>query len=150
MTKYETMCDTYKHKQLVNKLINQVTQKLSERAINHDNSKLEEFEADTFTEFTPKLSKSTYDSEEYMGFLKEMKPALDHHYAKNRHHPEHFPNGIKDMDLIDLIEMICDWKASTMRHNDGNILTSIDKNQDRFGYSSDMAVIFKNTVKLFE
>lgn len=46
--------------------------------------------------------------------------------------------------------MICDWKASTMRHNDGNILTSIDKNQDRFGYSSDMAGIFKNTVKLFE
>jgi len=57
---------------------------------------------------------------------------------------------IKLLDLIDLIEMVCDWKASTLRHNDGNILTSIDKNQDRFGYSSDMAGCFKNTVKLFE
>jgi len=150
MTKYETMCDTYKHKQLVNKYMNQVIQSLSERAINHDNSKLEDVEVDIFTEYTPKLSKSTYGSEEYYQFLKEMKPALDHHYAKNNHHPEHYPNGVKDMTLIDLIEMICDWKASTMRHNDGNILTSIDKNQDRFGYSNDMAGIFKNTVKLFE
>jgi len=150
MTKYETMCDTYKHKQLVNKYMNQVIKSLSERAINHDNSKLEDVEVDIFTEYTPKLSKSTYGSEEYYQFLKEMKPALDHHYAKNLHHPEHYPNGVKDMTLIDLIEMICDWKASTMRHNDGNILTSIDKNQDRFGYSSDMAGCFKNTVKLFE
>ena len=55
-----------------------------------------------------------------------------------------------DADLIDLIEMVCDWEASTLRHNDGNILTSIDKNQDRFGYSSDMAGCFKNTIKLFE
>ena len=46
MTKYETMCDTYKHKQLVNKFMNQVIQRLGERAINHDNSKLEDFEAD--------------------------------------------------------------------------------------------------------
>lgn len=150
MSKYETMCDTYKHKQLVNKFINIVVSKLTERGINHDNSKLEEFEADTFTEFTPKLASSTYGSDEYKQFLKEMKPALDHHYANNAHHPEHYPNGIKDMTLIDLMEMICDWKASTLRHNDGNILISIDKNQERFGYSQELAQIFKNTVKMFE
>jgi hypothetical protein len=150
MNKFETMCETYKHKQLVNKLINEVINKLSTRGITHDDSKLGDIEVDIFTEYTPKLATCKYRSEEYNQFLKEMKPALDHHYAKNRHHPEHFPNGIKDMDLIDLIEMICDWKASTLRHNDGNILTSIDKNQERFGYSSELAQIFRNTVKLFE
>jgi len=150
MTKYESMCETYKHKQLVSKLINQVIQSLAERAINHDNSKLEDIEADIFAQYNSKLPGSTYGSEESNQTLKDLKIALDHHYAKNRHHAEHWPNGIKDMDLIDIIEMICDWKASTMRHNDGNILTSIDKNQDRFGYSNDMAGIFKNTVKLFE
>jgi len=150
MTKYESMCDTYKHKQLVNKFMNQIIKSLGERAINHDNSKLEDIEADIFAQHNSKLHGSTYGSEESKQTLKELKPALDHHYANNRHHIEHFPNGIKDMDLIDLIEMVCDWKASTLRHNDGNILTSIDKNQDRFGYSSDMAGIFKNTVKLFE
>jgi len=135
---------------MVNKFINIIIKKLSDRGINHDNSKLDELEVDIFTEYTPKLSKCTYDSEEYNQYLKEMKIALDHHYANNRHHPEHFLNGIKDMDLIDLIEMICDWKASTLRHNDGNILTSIDKNQERFNYTSELAQIFKNTVKVFE
>jgi hypothetical protein len=37
-----------------------------------------------------------------------MAPALKHHYENNRHHPEHFKNNIDDMNLIDLIEMLCD------------------------------------------
>jgi len=150
MNKFETMCETYKHKQLVNKLIIEIIGKLQNRGITHDDSKLGDIEVDIFTKYTSKLATCKYGSEEYQQFLKEMKPALDHHYAKNRHHPEHFPNGIKDMDLVDLLEMICDWKTSTLRHNDGNILISIDKNQERFGYSQELAQIFKNTVKLFE
>jgi len=150
MTKSETLVDTYKHKQLVNQFIAEIATRLIGRGISHDNSKLEDLEADIFTEYTPKLAGCTYGSEEYNQYLKEMKVALDHHYANNKHHPEHYPNGIKDMTLVDLVEMICDWKASTLRHNDGNILTSIDKNQERFGYSQDLAQILKNTVKLFE
>ncbi len=150
MNKHETMCDTYKHKKQVGELINIIIGKLLERSSNHDNSKLEEYEVDIFTEYTPKLSKTIYGSEEYNQYLKEMKPALDHHYANNRHHPEHFPNGIKDMDLVDLIEMLCDWKAATLRQRDGNILDSIDKNQERFNYSSELTQIFKNTIKLFK
>jgi len=150
MNKFETMCETYKHKQLVSILIADVATRLIGRSINHDDSKLESPEVEIFTEYTPKLAKCTYGTEEYNQYLKEMKVALDHHYAVNKHHPEHYPNGVKDMSLIDLIEMICDWKASTLRHNDGNILTSIDKNQERFGYSSELAQILKNTVKIFE
>ena len=65
-------------------------------------------------------------------FLEALKPALDIHYANNRHHPEHFPKGIRGMDLLDLLEMICDWKASSERHADGNIFNSIEVNQKRF------------------
>jgi hypothetical protein len=54
------------------------------------------------------------------------------------------------MSLIDLIEMICDWKAATLRHNDGDINKSIELNKDRFGYSDDLAQIFKNTVDKFK
>ena len=38
------------------------------------------------------------------------------------------------LNLLDLIELFCDWKASTLRHNDGNIKKSIEINQNRFGY----------------
>ena len=49
----------------------------------------------------------------------KFKPAIDHHYANNRHHPEHWPNGINDMTLMDLIEMLADWKAATARNKNG-------------------------------
>jgi hypothetical protein len=150
MTKHETMCETYKHKQMVNRLINKIIVELSNRAVNHDDSKLEDYEVDIFTEFTPKLANSTYGSEEYKQFLEDMQSALIHHYAVNRHHPEHFSNGIKDMNLVDLIEMVCDWKAATLRHNDGDIYKSIEYNQNRFGYSDDLKQIFVNTAKLFD
>ena len=78
-----------------------------------------------------------------------MKPALEHHYKENRHHPEHFENGIKGMTLIDLVEMISDWKAASERHNNGDIIKSIEINQKRFGYSDDIKQILLNTVQTY-
>ena len=146
MDKFETMVQTYEHKQNVSKFISFILHDLIIRSIYHDDSKLESPEVEIFTEYTPKLANSTYGSDEYKQFLKEMKPALDHHYANNSHHPEHSDNGIEDMDLVDLIEMVCDWKAATLRHNDGDIYKSIELNQKRFGYSDELKQIFKNTV----
>lgn len=142
--------ETYKHKMEVLRLMGTVIELLIDRAYKHDNSKLEEPELSIFAKYTPRLANTTYGSEEYTATLKEMDVAIQHHYSHNRHHPEHFPNRVADMNLIDIIEMLCDWKASTARHNDGNILMSIDKNQERFGYSQELAQILRNTVKLFE
>ena len=50
--------------------------------------------------------------------------------------------------MLDLIEMLCDWKASSERHNTGDIEKSIEMNQERFGYSDELKSIFKNTIKL--
>jgi hypothetical protein len=38
-------------------------------------------------------------------------------------------------------------KASSLRHNDGNILKSIELNQERFAFSSDLRQIMENTAK---
>jgi len=136
---------TMRHIEAVRNHIGLCIKELLVRAEKHDQSKLESPEKEQFDEFTAKLRGSTYGSPEYKAFLKDMKPTLDHHYANNRHHPEHFKNGIKDMNLIDLLEMLCDWKSSSMRHNDGNILKSIEINQERFGYSEDLRKILENT-----
>ena len=50
------------------------------------------------------------------------------------------------MNLIDVLEMICDWKASSEHHENGDIYKSIEINQKRFGYSDDLKSILKNTV----
>lgn len=145
-TNYQTM----KHIRLVGRLLHMVATQLMDRADIHDQSKLEQPEVGMFTEFTSKLAKSTYGSPEYEEFRKAMGPALAHHYANNDHHPEHFKNGIEDMNLVQLIEMFCDWKASSTRHNDGNIRKSIEINANRFRMSPQLVKILENTALLFD
>ncbi len=142
--------ETLEHKQMVAHYMNVLIKELISRAEHHDDSKLSQDELPFFDEFTPKLKTCDYDSPEYKGFLEGLKPALDHHYANNRHHPEHFPNGIRGMDLVDLFEMICDWKAASLRQRDGNILKSLELNRDKFSYSKELQQIFENTVEYFE
>lgn len=139
--------ETYKHIYTVQGLILDTVHVLLKRMASHDQSKLIPPEVSTFVEFTPKLKDSTYGSEEYKGFLKAMKPALDNHYACNRHHPEHFENGVNGMNIIDLIEMILDWKAATLRHADGDIMKSIEINAKRFGIDDQLKQILINTAK---
>lgn len=139
--------DTLRHIQLVRSLLADMIMELDKRAQLHDQSKLESPEKEILGEHTPKLGKVQYGSPEYNELLTLVKPALDNHYAKNRHHPQHWPNGVDDMTLIDLVEMLCDWKASTMRMKDGNIRRSIAINADRFKISPQLTKIFENTVR---
>lgn len=156
--------ETYKHIQTVQQFIGRCIVSLLFRSEWHDQSKLVSPEKEAFDEFTPKLAASTYGSDEYKALLAALKPALDHHYAMNSHHPEHYArditgvnpelvangSGIRGMSLLDLIEMLCDWKAATMRHNDGDIRKSIEINQKRFGYSDELKQILFNSLDIIE
>lgn len=147
MTKYDSTEETKKHIARVSSLLNSCSNILSQKARNHDKDKIEDAtEKKLFDKYTSKLKGCTYGSEEYKSYLEGLKPALDIHYANNRHHPEHFENGIQGMDLLDLLEMICDWKAASERHEDGNIYNSIHLNQARFGYSDELKQILINTI----
>lgn len=126
---------------------------IEEQVKKHDDSKMKSPEVEIFDIYTPKLKEITYGSPEYKECLKQMNVALEHHYQVNSHHPEHFPNGISGMTLVDLIEMFCDWKAATMRHKDGNLTTSIEKNaieRPKFNLQDDIKQVLLNSIKLFE
>ena len=152
LTLEERACNfaTMRHIERVRNLLNLFAVGLLKRGEAHDQSKLDPPEVSAFAEFTPKLAASTYGSPEYESFRKAMGPALDHHYAKNSHHPEHHKEGVNDMDLLDLVEMFCDWKAAGERHNNGNILKSIATNADRFSLSPQLVRILENTAKMFD
>ena len=142
--------ETLEHIRNVVRFLSLIQVEISKRIIKHDDTKLVSPELEIFIEYTSKLKASTYGSEEYKVYLKEMKVALDHHYESHRHHPEHFENGINDMNLIDLIEMLFDWKAAAMRHDDGDIFKSIEINKKRFNYNEQVAQIFRNTITYVE
>lgn len=137
--------DTFRHIERVRYYINQTVRELLTRGELHDQTKLEHPEVSYFTEYTPKLKGVTYGTPEYQELLDAIKPALDHHYANNRHHPEFHPDGINSMTLIDMQEMLCDWKAASERHSDGDIHKSIDHNAKRFGISPQLTQILHNT-----
>ena len=144
---YDSRIDTYKHIREVQRGLRFVYNDLSERAANHDRSKLESPEVEVFNEYTPKLKDSTYGSPEYASFLEGMGEGLRHHYEHNDHHPEHFENGIADMNLMQVAEMLCDWLAAVQRHDDGDIRRSIEINADRFGYGDEIERLLLNTVE---
>ena len=147
MEKYDSTNDTAAHIERVRFYLAKCITELAIRSTDHDKDKIDNLvEKKLFDEYTPKLKECTYGSSEYKSFLEALKEGLNIHYANNRHHPEHFENGIKGMNLIDLLEMICDWKAASERHADGNVYKSIEINQERFGYSDDVKSILKNTV----
>lgn len=142
---YDSTEDTKAHIKRVQELLYEVIANLVGRAELHDQSKLVDPEKRGFDEFTPKLRETTYGSPEYEKLRAGLGEVLQHHYAHNRHHPEHHPSGVDDMNLVDVIEMLCDWKAATERHADGDLSKSITHNTERFALSAQLAEIFRNT-----
>lgn len=117
------------------------------RGIIHDCSKFSKTESEGFGGFLPKLQNSSYGKDDYEDLLEQLQPVLKHHYKFNRHHPEHFQNGYSDMNLVDVVEMLCDWQASVKKHRCGNIVRSIEYSKKRFFMSEDIVKIFLNTVE---
>lgn len=148
MDTYDSKAETLAHILKVTEHIHEVATFLLTRAEVHDRSKLLPPEKDAFDAVTPQLRGLTYGSEEYRASLRQIKPAIEHHYKCNQHHPEFYgEQGLSGMSLIDLIEMLCDWKAATLRHEDGDIRKSLEHNKGRFGMSEQLERILRNTIE---
>lgn len=145
-TNFETML----HIERVRNLLNICVIELLKRGEEHDQSKLDSPEVDALTKATSRLHSLTYGSKEYEENKNdpELKHALEHHYANNRHHPQFYKNGVDDMNLIDIIEMFIDWTASSERHHNGNPRKSIEINKEKFNISNQLAKIMENTLDL--
>ena len=142
--------DLLEHAQEVAKRVTMMAAELIVRGIEHDRSKFSLEEYSSFVGQTVKLKDLVYGSDEYRAALEKIRPAIDHHYKCNRHHPQHFKDKVRGMNLIDIVEMFCDWHASTLRQKDGDIRKSIAFNQKRFKLSDELTQLFFNTLEVFE
>jgi len=120
--------------------------KLVWRSLVHDLSKYGWTETKHFARTIRKLRNTTYGTDEYFALLESIKPAIEHHYAKNRHHPEHYKNGIQDMSALDQLEMICDWCAACKKHKDGNPIQSAAINAKRFDYGPTKHLFYRKVI----
>jgi len=132
------------HKIIIIYEVIRILWKLFIRALLHDNSKFRPSEAKGFI----KIMNLKTDDKEYFDVLSLIAKEVNIHYKNNKHHPQHYKNGIDDMGLIDIIEMVCDWKASSIQRNNfgtGELMIGIQKN--RFNISGQLTKILLNTIK---
>jgi len=132
--------------------------KLLKRAVLHDLSKYSDVETEGFVRIIHNLKSSTYGSDSYEKMLAGddiVRKGTAHHYTINRHHPEHFLEGLDDlatlrngMNLLDVVEMFCDWRAAVKRHKNGDIERSIEVNRKRFDLAPETVVILHRSTEL--
>lgn len=135
---------TTTHKAWVAYYMLRFSARLTWRAVVHDLSKYTPSESEGFVRNIRRLRTTTYGTPEYKALLDDIKPSIALHYARNSHHPEHYDNGISDMDMADVVEMLCDWRAAVRRHADGDVKKSILSNTARFSIPLAMADVFRN------
>ena len=144
MAKYDCTEDVLEHKRKVSYWLGEFSNQLLRRSEIHDDSKLKEPEKELFDTWTPELKLREFGSTEYKDALIQMGEGLKHHYEHNRHHPEHHENGIYDMTLMDLVEMIADWMAAAQAKNE---LIDLEYLSDRFKIGSQLRNIILNTLR---
>lgn len=114
-TEMEVLTDTLMHIAEVHEALAEIRSALELRGIAHDRSKLTAVEFDAFVSTRPKFKNADYGSKAYQECVDAIKPAIEHHYSINRHHTQHHANGFAGMSLLDILEMLADWKAANRR-----------------------------------
>ena len=115
------------------------------RLLTHDRTKIEPPELEAYAEVVPAFKGLVFGSEEHIANGKRLGPAWKHHTEHNLHHPEHHPDGIDGMTLIDLIEMVCDWRAAALRRGSFDVEQSLNVLRDRHGISPQLENVIRNT-----
>lgn len=146
---YQLMRTIHEHRDRVSFYIDRVIRELMDRSLVHDDSKFGKEEFPVFAKAIHKFKNHPFGSAGYAKAKESILPGTEHHFKMNRHHPEHFPNGINDMNLIDLLEMLCDWKAATLNHKEapGDIHKSIQFGIDKYKISPQLAKVLYNTIR---
>jgi hypothetical protein len=94
---------------------------LQRRMAVHDLSKLRDDEFVGFSRINAAARIQKFGSPEYAEGMRREKPTIDQHFARNRHHAEYFTlfdAGGESMNVLDIIEMVCDWWAASKGYSD--------------------------------
>ena len=146
-TTMDFLCDTLLHISEVKENLETVASELRKRGEAHDRTKLQELEFDAFVSTRDQFKKANYGTKEYDACVSAVKPAVVHHHKNNRHHTDFHENGINDMTLIDIIEMVADWRAAARRSPDKKFADTLDYAKKKYGIDDQMFGIICNTLR---
>ena len=143
-TENETRSHIHRVQELMYRLVNL----LLERCETHDKSKLSEPEKSGFEKMDAEPY-YPYGSQEYFDKLDRYAPILEHHYKLNPHHPEHYSGFIAEMDLLDILEMVCDWASRRGGLSANEMISLVEQQSERFSIPSELSSILLNTMQRY-
>lgn len=126
----KTLLTILRHQTLVRKYLLALARELEARALLHDLSKLDLDEFGGFVEINQIARKHKFGSPEYKASVQN--DAVTLHYSRNPHHPEFHPGGLNDMNLLDLIEMVVDWRAASETYGKTLMSESLRIQKERY------------------
>lgn len=109
----ETLLTMLRHQAVVAAYMRRVAHALLEAADIHDLSKFAPDEFPGFVYFSSIARMHAFGSPAYNKAMSDNNGVIELHYSRNSHHPEHHERGVKDMGLVDLVEMVADWQAAS-------------------------------------
>jgi len=142
--------DTLQHKRAVARFLRYIISDLYDRAITHDDTKFSDEEYDLYAQVVPRLKEVPFGSDEYKAIVRELDPGIEHHVKSSRHHVQYHKRGIEGMHLVDLLEMVVDWKAASMRPPANDVKESLPWNFGRFKIEPQLAAVIRNTIDFLE
>lgn len=131
--------------------LKEVCNDLFDRAIRHDESKWSKHEFPYIAEHGHKMKDVKFGTPEYAEQKKLLGSMIQHHNSLNRHHPEHFGvtsdkfSPVNNMCLMDIIEMLADWRAAAGRNKDGSLMNSINVCCEKYKISDQLKLVLINT-----
>ena len=116
----------------------------------HDKSKFESPEYPAYAWLQKWYDSDKDDSIYPEGIQAQVETAKEHHLSNNKHHPDYW-SDVKDMEDIDLAEMVSDWAAMSEEKGD-DVYKWMADNLPKHGFSEqqikkiyDMMNILTNT-----
>lgn len=134
------------HKELVAHYLNRITHELALRGIHHDDSKFSDEEYEAYSKLAKECAEVPFGSSEHKSIVRKYRPAVEHHFAANPHHPDYHEAGVAGMTLVDLVEMLCDWKAASQRPGGTPLKESLPGSIKHFKIEPQLASVLENTI----
>ena len=139
--------DTRNHINNVQRYMTNVIADLLNRSFKHDSSKYDAVEAHTYAKVVPMFKGKVYGTPEHKAVGDMLGDAWKHHEENNDHHTGYYENGINDMSLLSIIEMLCDWKAASLRNPNQIFSESCLLNCKKYGVDEQLTKIIFNTAE---
>lgn len=148
----KALLTTMQHREAVADLLHNLADYFRARAREHDRSKLSLDEFGGFVRINHAARDNDYGSEEYMEALASEKGpegCITLHYSRNPHHPEYHVSP-SDMGLLDLIEMVIDWKGASIVYGRATMREGLKVHRERFAFADWQWQVIEEMVSILE